>query len=277
MLEGRPTPRQELWIALAGPAVNVAIGLLLAPIAIISSHGHIDFHVLGEKDSFLTDVMVMNLILAGFNLIPAFPMDGGRVVRAALAIRMPEPKATQIAASIGQALAIGFAIWGLLKPDVFLVLIAFFVFVGAGQEASASMTRSFLTGHILKDAMMTAFQTIEHGLTLEDAAQMLLSGAQHDFPVLVGDQVAGILTRNDIARGLATVGPTAYVSEIMNRAPKTASPNLPLEKALELFQQSDSTPILVMDEDKLVGMATSENLSEFIMLQAARVQGKRAA
>lgn len=277
MLQGRPTPRQELWIALAGPAVNIVIAILLAPIVYFSGIRTIDPNVIYGSQSFVARVMFLNVTLALFNLIPAFPMDGGRVLRAALGLRMPEAKATQIAASIGQALAIGFGLWGVLAQNYILVLIAFFVFIGAGQEATASLTRSFLAGHTLKDAMMVSFQTIEHGANLESAARMLLAGSQHDFPVVSGGEVVGILTRSDIARGLASVGPTAYVAEIMNRQIKSAPPEMPLEAALEMFAQNDSAPILVMRDGQLIGMVTSENLSEFIMLEAAKLQGRRAA
>lgn len=275
MLQGRPTPRQELWIALAGPAVNLVIAALLAPV-VIATTGHLpNLAVLADKGTFAGSVMMLNLVLAAFNLVPAFPMDGGRVLRAALALAMPEAKATQIAASIGQGLAIALVIWGLIRPEILLVLIGFFVFIGAGQEANASLTRSFLAGHTLRDAMMTNFRTVEHGMTLEDAAKLLLAGPQHDFPVVIGEEVAGILTRNAIARGLATAGPSAYIAEIMDRSPQTAGPDMPLEEAMELFQRNESAPILVMEETKLVGMITTENLSEFIMLQAARVQSGR--
>jgi CBS domain-containing protein len=188
---------------------------------------------------------------------------------------MPENKATQIAASIGQALAIGFGFWALAEAEVIYMLIAFFVFIGAGQEASASQTRSFLEGHVLQDAMMVSFRTIEHGETLDGAARLLLAGSQHDFPVVSGGEILGILTRGDITRGLASSGPNAYVAEFMNRQPKTAPPSMPLEAALEMISQTDSTPILVIDGGQLVGIVTTENLSEFIMLQAARLQGNR--
>jgi Zn-dependent protease/CBS domain-containing protein len=272
MLQGRPTPRQELWIALAGPAVNIAIAALLLPVVLVNQPGIKLQTLMGS--SFVANVMIANITLALFNLIPAFPMDGGRVLRAALALNMPEEKATQIAASIGQALAIGFGLWGLLNGQVILLLIAFFVFIGAGQEASASMTRSFLAGHLVKDAMMVKYKTIEHGLTMDAAAQMLLAGPQHDFPVVTGDEVVGILTRNDIARGLATVGPTGYVAEIMNREPKTTRADVPLESAMEFFQSNDSAPVLVMGDAGLEGILTSENFSEFIMLEAARTKGR---
>jgi len=274
MLEGHPTARQELWISLAGPAVNLMIAGVLAIVQLAQGHSVSPVSNV-TSETFLTTLMYANLTLCVFNLLPAFPMDGGRVLRAALALRMPDVKATQIAASVGQGLAILIGFAGLFTGQLVLMLIAFFVFVGAGQELSASVTRAFLVGHKVADAMQVRYRTIESGATLEAAAQMLLAGSQHDFPVVNGEEVLGILTRNQIAEGLATEGPTAYVAGYMDRELKTAHPNVPLERILDQMSRDDSTPLLVMDEGRLIGMITQENLGEFIMLQHARAQMPR--
>jgi Zn-dependent protease/CBS domain-containing protein len=277
MLDGRPRARQELWITLAGPAVNVAIAAILAVVLLVTQGQIPGFGASMTGGSFLGALFLANVSLAIFNMVPAFPMDGGRVLRALLALRMPEAKATQIAGTIGQGLAVLLGLAGILLPSPVLVLVAFFVFLGAAQEVSATVTRSFLSGHALHDAMQKRYRTIASGLTLEAAARMLLEGSQHDFPVVVGDEgeVIGILTRTDIARGLATEGPTGYVAAHMRREFKTANPNLPLEMAIDMFSQDDPTPIVVLDEGRMVGMVTQENLSEFIMLEHARQQSPR--
>jgi Zn-dependent protease/CBS domain-containing protein len=275
MLDGRPTPRAELWIALAGPAVNVAIAAILGAVLFFTEGGAPAFSLNHVTSSFLATLFTANVSLVVFNMIPAFPMDGGRVLRSLLAMRMDETKATQIAAAIGQGLAIVLGLVGLLWwQEPILMLVAFFVFLGAGQEASQSVTRSFLAGHAIRDAMQNRFRTIPHGETMETAAQMLLAGSQHDFPVVAGDDLIGVLTRYDIAQGLATAGPTAYVASHMRRDFKTAHPNVPLELAIDMFTKDDATPIMVMDEGALVGMVTQENLSEFIMLEHARQQAR---
>jgi len=273
MLDGRPKPRQEFWIALAGPAVNVALAIVLALCVYVFEGGFSQFAGGLEKATLLDALLIANIGLTLFNLIPAFPMDGGRVLRAALAQAMPEAKATQIAGGIGQGLAILIGLAGLLMQQGFvLLLIAFFVFVGASQEISTTVTRSFLYGHTIADAMQTRFRTILSGDSLDKAAAMLLDGAQHDFPVMNGDEVLGVLTRNSIVRGLSTDGPTAYVAGMMQREYKTAALDSPLEAAIEMFPHADSTPILVFQDEVLVGMLTLENLGEFVMLEHAKSQ-----
>jgi Zn-dependent protease/CBS domain-containing protein len=276
VLNSQPKPRPEVWIAFAGPAVNLAIATILAA-GFIVLHRHLpvlSWRLVGT--SFVEALLAANLSLAIFNLIPAFPMDGGRVLRAALALKLPEARATQIAATIGQGLAIVLGFVGLMMHEQgwLLMLVAFFVFLGAGQEMSASLTRSFLSGHKLADAMQSRFRTIPSGASLETAAEMLLAGAQHDFPVMNGDEVLGLLTREKIAEGLATEGPSGYVAGHMIRDFRTANPFMPLEKAIEFVGHGDSTPILVMDDGKLLGMMTVENLSEFIMLEHAKSRGR---
>jgi len=202
-------------------------------------------------------------------------MDGGRVLRAYLGLRMPETNATYIAGEVGQGLAILFGICGLFLGSPILMLIAFFVFVGAGQEVSLSRTRSFLQGRPLRDAMQTRFRSLEGGDSLEKAAQALLSGSQHDFPVRTGESVIGILTREDIARGLAEEGPTGYVAGHMRREVKTAHPNVPLEMAMDMFSREDLTPIVVIEDDEVLGIVTAENLGEFVMLEHARRAGDK--
>lgn len=275
MLDGRPRAKQELWIALAGPAVNAVIALVCLAIGFIAGGFRtVDFSMAGGN--LLGALLVANITLAAFNMIPAFPMDGGRVLRAILALNMPENKATSVAGGIGQILAVGFGIFGIMAASPIFVLIALFVFFGAAQEVSMSTARSFLTGHPIQDAMQFRYRTIESGQTLEEAARMLLEGSQHDFPVMAGNEVVGILTRADIADGLANDGSDAYVAGHMRRDFKTAHPNIPLEMAIDMFSQGDQTPVLVMDDEQIVGMLTQENLSEFIMLQHARQEGRKS-
>jgi Zn-dependent protease/CBS domain-containing protein len=274
MLDGRPRPRQELWIALAGPAVNLVIALALLPIVVTKRVDIANVAELHTPGAFLSALCAANITLAIFNLIPAFPMDGGRVLRAALALNMPERRATQLAAGFGQFLAICFGFVAVLTGNLIFFIIAAFVFLGAGQEYSMTVTRSFLEGHQVAEAMVVHFATIESGAPLATAAEMLLGGTQHDFPVVVGEEIVGILSRNDIARGLATDGPTGFVAGFMQREFKITSPEAPLEAAYDLFARSDNSPVAVMSDEKLVGLLTQENLSEFIMLAHATSQGR---
>ncbi len=164
-------PRQELWVALAGPAVNVVIALLL--FGWLRATGDWDaIDQLGvTRGSFLERVMIANVFLVGFNLLPAFPMDGGRVLRAALAMRMEYTRATARAAAIGQGMAILFGFLGLLGNPV-LIFIAFFVWIGAAQEASMVQMKSALAGIPVRRAMLTHFRTLTPANTLGDAADL---------------------------------------------------------------------------------------------------------
>jgi Zn-dependent protease/predicted transcriptional regulator len=271
MLQGRrPKPNEEFWIAIAGPAVNLAIVIILAPILLAMEGGLPRLSLMLADKTFLQGLFIGNLVLVIFNMIPAFPMDGGRVLRAVLAMRMPEEQATRIAGSIGQFLAIVIGFVGIMMMNVLLMLIAFFVFLGAGQEMATTVGLSLIAGRRVRDAMQVRFRTIESGQPLEHAAQMLLAGSQQDFPVVAGEEVVGLLTRRDIARGLAIEGPTAYVAGFMDRDVRSLRPDEPLERAMELFNSGDTSPILVYEAGQMVGMVTGENLSEFLMLEHAR-------
>lgn len=268
-LAGRPKAVQEFWIALAGPAVNVLIALILG-ILLVALNGKLPpFRLSLLGYSVLEGLFVANVVLPVFNMIPAFPMDGGRVLRALLAMWLPETQATQIAGGIGQLLAIGFGVFGLITFNVFLMLIAFFVFLGAGQEVSATVGFSLVSGSRVSDAMMTNFRSIPSNATLDDAAKLLLEGSQQDFPVVFEGEVLGVLNRDDLLRGMSGGGFGDYVAGHMRRDYKRLPPEEPLENALELFLQTDRSPILVMEDGRLVGMLTVENLSEYMMLRQA--------
>lgn len=275
MLDGRPKPQQELWIALAGPAVNVVIAILLGIFLVVRHGGPPPIPQDLQHASVLYELMIANITLAVFNMIPAFPMDGGRVLRAGLGLVMSEARSTQIAGGIGQGLAVALGIAGVFMQSLILMLIAFFVFLGASQEIQATVTRSIVAGHLLSDAMQTRFRSITNGESLGNAANLMIHGSQRDFPVMNGDEIIGLLTRAQLAQGLTTDGPTGYVAGWMQREYKRGEPNMPLDQALEMFTQADPSPILVMEGDLMIGMVTMENLSEFIMLEHAKAQNHR--
>lgn len=271
MLLGRPKPLQEFWIALAGPAVNLVIAGVIASVFLILYQQLPTFMWNFQKVSYWEGVYTANLVLLLFNMIPAFPMDGGRVLRSLLAMRIPEDRATQIAGTIGQALAIGFGIFAIFSNHFILLIIAFFVFMGASQETAMTRTFSLISGKKIIDAMITDFKTIEHSATLDVASQMLLEGSQQDFPVVFGDEVLGLLKRENIVMGLSNEGAQSYVSGYMTRDYNKMSPYEPLEKVIEKYAEGDRSPILVFDEsNKLVGMVTIENMGELMMLEEAR-------
>jgi CBS domain-containing protein len=217
---------------------------------------------------FLSNLMWINIILAVFNLLPAFPMDGGRVLRALLAIRMNYVRATNIAANIGQGMAFIFAIAGLFANPL-LVLIAVFIWMGATQEAGMVQMRSGLADVPVSRVMITDFRTITPDEPLSSAVDQLLAAYQQDFPVVSDGRMVGLLTRAALVRGLAQLGPNAAVSQAMEREFASAEPAEPAEKAFVKLQQAHTRAIPVLGEGGLLGILTSEHIGEFLMVRAA--------
>ena len=203
-------PKQELLVALAGPAVNVMLaGILFLVVDLgpgLAPYGE----VVRVGGSFLDQMLWVNVSLAAFNLLPAFPMDGGRVLRALLAMRMEYVRATQVAAGIGQAMAVLFGFVGLFT-NPFLVFIALFVWLGAAAEASTVQMRSALGNIPVRKAMITDFRVLAPQDPLGRAVDHVLAGFQQDFPVVEHGQVAGVLTRADLLSALARRGQEARV------------------------------------------------------------------
>jgi Zn-dependent protease/CBS domain-containing protein len=267
-LERMPdVPVQELWVALAGPAVNVVIALLLFGWLQASGAWEAPDRIGVTTGAFAERVMLANVLLAGFNLLPAFPMDGGRALRALLATRMEYTRATQRAAMIGQGMAILFGFIG-LQGNPMLIFIAFFVWIGAGQEASVVQMKSALAGIPLRRAMLTHFRTLTPTSTLGDAVDFLLTGSQQDFPVVANGRIEGMLTRNDLVKALTRSGRAAPVAGNMRECP-TAAPSEMLETVLGRLQDRECHTIPVLEDGKLIGLVTMDNVGEFLMIQAA--------
>jgi len=261
-------PIQELWVALAGPAVNVVIALLLLGWLVVSNTLAPITGLSMTGGPFLERLLLVNVSLVLFNLIPAFPMDGGRVLRSLLALRLEYTRATQIAATVGQGLALLLGLAGLFS-NPFLVFIAFFVWIGAGQEASMVQMKTALGGIPVSKAMLTDFQVLSPRDTIGRAAELILSGSQTDFPVLEGNEVMGVLTRSDILTALSGQGKDVLVSGIMRREIQTVDANEMLEPAFARLQACDCHTMPVISHGQLVGLLTSDNIGEFLMIQAA--------
>src|SRR6266540_3656065 len=204
-------PKQELVIAVAGPAVNVVIALGLF-VAGGSFNNPFVNPGAPERVGLVSQLLIINVLLVAFNLLPAFPMDGGRVLRALLATRMEYTQATQVAAQVGQGMAFLFGLAGLFY-DPFLLFIALFVWMGASEEAAMVQMRSSLGGIPVQRVMLTDFRKLTADDTLATAVNHILAGWQQDFPVVFGDSVLGILTREDLIRTVAQQGSNAPVRE----------------------------------------------------------------
>lgn len=262
-------PRQELVVALAGPAVNVVIAAALLIWLIVTSTLSPFGSVGVASGPFIERLLIVNVILVLFNMIPAFPMDGGRVVRALLAMRMEYTRATQTAANLGQGLAMLFGLFGLLTGHFMLLFIAFFVWIGAAQEASMVQMKSALGGIPVSRAMLTNFETVSPTDPLQKPVDLLLQGFQQDFPVLWGNELIGVLTRSDLISGLSQRGPNATVQEVMRRDFQIADPHDMLETAFMRLQECQCHTLPVVRGGEVVGLLTSDNLGEFMMVQSA--------
>jgi stage IV sporulation protein FB len=264
-------PSQEIVVALAGPAVNVVIALAL----ILLLNTHFDFAALQRLDNpaldFTMRLASVNIFLVLFNLIPAFPMDGGRVLRALLALRYPRTQATNIAATIGQALAFVFGFVGLVGGNPLLIFIAIFVYLAATAEAQMVGLQDVSRNVGVADAMITRFESLGPQATIGDAANMLLRTTQHEFPVVDGGgKLRGFLTRNAMIAALSKSGAGTPVIEAMTGDVPTVPSSARLEAALQLLQGRSAPAVGVLDRDgKLAGYVTSENVGELLMVKNA--------
>jgi len=261
-------PIEELWVALMGPAVNVVIaGVLFA--YLFATNGLVPLTDLTvTSGSFLARLMAVNVSLVLFNLIPAFPMDGGRVLRALLAMRMDYVRATQIAANIGQGLAFLLGLFGLFN-NPFLLFIAFFVWIGASQEASMVQMRNSISGIPVTHAMQTKFETLSPSDHLDRVVSLILAGSQQDFPVVQDGQFIGVLTRDDFIKALSQQGQNAPVADVIRRNVPSVDSHEMVESALIRLQESGAKTLPVMHRGQFVGLVTSENITEFLMIRSA--------
>jgi Zn-dependent protease len=268
-------PKQELLVALAGPAVNIVLAALLLSVLVAGAKLAALTEVRLVGGDFLSKLMWVNVGLAVFNLLPAFPMDGGRVLRALLATRMDYVRATHIAANVGQAMAFLFGIWGLFASLPMLVFIALFVWIGAAQEASIVQMRSALGGIPVERVMITDFRSLSPQEPLSSAVEHILAGSQQDFPVVEEGRVVGILTRSDLLTGLTKRGQQAEISEVMQKKFETAAPSEMADRVFARLQRCNCHTLPVLRNGELVGIVTMENVGEFLMIQSALDEAKK--
>jgi stage IV sporulation protein FB len=265
-------PGQELLIALAGPAVNVVIAFLLFTVfgARIDAE-RMAAAVEDQKIDLVTRLALVNVMLVVFNMIPAFPMDGGRVLRALLSYRLDRARATRIAASIGQAVAFGLGFLGLFGNPL-LLFIALFVFLAASHESYAVELGEATKNVTMRKATITSFATLDTQASVGQAVEALLATTQREFPITDGaGKLRGVLTRDGMIRALAATGPLTPVLDVMERDVVTINRHAPLSEAVAALQTSGQPLVgIVDDESRVVGIITLENIAEYMMVVAAR-------
>jgi len=270
-------PAQELVVAIAGPLVNVVIAAAL--LFVLAVTGNLDFGEVFDPTRFdaLWALLYTNVMMVVFNLIPAFPLDGGRVLRALLATRLSYERATQIAATVGQALALLMGIWAFSKGPASLALIAIFIYMGAESESSFVQMRQATSGIPVSSAMVTRFETLNSRANLDQAVDALLGSSQHEFPVLDDNGgFAGLLTKHDLLVALRKAGPETPVSDVMLTGLPTLVPHMSLDHAFSKLKEANVTALPVVDNaGQLIGLFTTENVSELIMVQSALAKKSR--
>jgi stage IV sporulation protein FB len=269
-------PWEEFLVAIAGPLVNVAIALALVLVAGAHLSTNDLYAVESPQTSLIDRLAAVNLFLAVFNMIPAFPMDGGRVLRALLAARLGYVRATEIAAFIGQGVAFALGFIGLFTNPM-LIFIAIFVYLAASSEAHVVAIRAMSRGVPVSTAMMTQFATLTPQAHVDEAVQTLLRTSQGEFPVVddAGKPV-GVLGRSDLIRALKERGPDARVAEAMSTVVPTIGQRRCLEEAFRMLQEKSAPAVAVVDATgRLVGLVTSETVGEMMMLQQALPKGSR--
>jgi stage IV sporulation protein FB len=266
-------PSREIAVALAGPAVNLVIALAL----IVLLGARVDPAVMAIEDpriDFLARLAGVNLFLALFNLVPAFPMDGGRVLRALLSLRFDRATATRYAATAGQTLAFAFGFLGLVGGNPLLVFIAIFIYLAATAESADVAMIETTRSLTVRDGMITVFETLGPGATLADAADCLIRTTQQEFPVVdLAGRLEGFLTRNALFKALEQTERAVSVREVMQRGIPLVHSHERLDVALEKMREAQAPAVGVIDAGhRLVAYITPENLGELMMIRRAKMR-----
>lgn len=265
-------PAEELVVALAGPLVNVLIAILLFlvlpkgnPFTDMGQFARVD------RDNFLVVLFSFNVIIPLFNMIPAFPMDGGRVLRALLAFRLDRVKATRIAAKLGQLMAMLFVFAGFMG-NPFLIFIGLFIFLGAEAEYQATAEEASLAGHRVSDVLMKQYISIDQSEHLRTAVDAMLNGQCRIFLVTSGLEIVGSLNRDQIIAALMSKGSDVTVGEVMNSDVCFLHPETSLTEAYSMMKTKGDNLYPVTDDGKLEGVLDLENIMEYVMVQNALLQ-----
>ncbi|CAA0099147.1 Putative zinc metalloprotease Rip3 [BD1-7 clade bacterium] len=266
-------PFEEMLVAVAGPAVNLVIALLLWVWIHLTNTQVSAESLMGIDGSFAFRLMVVNIFLALFNLIPAFPMDGGRILRAALATRMTHAAATAKAATIGQGFAILFGILGVLY-NPFLLLIAIFLWFGATAENQMEQNRDVLEHMTAEQAMLTEFRIVSPDDVLSHAVEHTIAGSQKDFPVGSRHLLTHVLTQNQLVQALHDHDRSTRIHELDLPILTTVDASTPIKNLLDNMQSQHCNMVAVEKNGELAGIVNLENIMELIRFSQA-MQARR--
>lgn len=262
-------PRHELWIAVAGPLVNVVIAMLIFLLSLLYPViPDVEFTGSISANNFLYSLMVLNIVLVLFNAIPAFPMDGGRILRALIAIRFGRARATQIASVLGQIIALGFVVLGFLY-NPFLIFIGLFVFFGAYAENMMVQQVESMRGYFVKDAMMTKLVILSPDDSVKYAIEKLIEGQEEHFVVMQDEEVLGVVSKDKLLAAVKDSGLQAAVGELLQPLAHKIGPDEKLKHVYNLLMKTKSRFIPVIENGKLVGGIDMNNINEFLHLRSS--------
>lgn len=261
-------PTEELVVAFAGPAVNIALALITSLFIHIPEKEALTKLMLSgvNAETFFLYFFIVNIWLAIFNLIPAFPMDGGRVLRALLSLKLKRHLATEIAARIGQLLAIVFVVVGFSYSPV-LIFIGIFIFLGAHGESEMVKTSFLLKNVSAKDFIITKFEELNENETIEKAVELLLNSQSKTFLITSDNKPVGSLSRDEIIKALAENGKSQVIHEVMNRNLTFITGDKPVEELFPVMQANKNGLIIVQENNEFKGIIDWDNLVELIMIR----------
>lgn len=272
-----PNPRRDLRIAAAGPLVNLALGIFCGSFILlflpqqVRLFDHPYVTALNLPRSFVWG----NLLLGGFNLLPAFPLDGGRVLRAWLARNGDSSGATRRATQVAQLIALGMLGVGLYLVNWWLVMVGLLIFLGAQMEDRSALFNKVLESIRMDEIMLTDFATLSPADTLEDALQKSVHSLQDDFPVVRGSDMVGTISRQSIVENLRAGG-NGYVQAAMNRVFQIAQRSESLAAVMRRVGRSGLTLVPIVDGEHLVGIVTLQNLTHSIATLAETRRAKQS-
>jgi Zn-dependent protease/CBS domain-containing protein len=275
--KGNPDWKRDAQIALAGPIVNLLIAVVAGSIiAAVAPEARLWQWPFIQSGNLLRSLVWVNIYLAGFNLLPAYPMDGGRVLRALFSRKTDVVQATRRAVSIGQAFSMMFMLVGLLVPNYWLIMVGVFLMLGGQLERRSVIFHSVLETVQMDDIMLTDFATLSPADTLEDALEKAVHSLQDDFPVVRGSDMVGVVSKQKIVDALRREG-NGYVQSVMSRIFEVASRNETLASAFRKLSSRNLSIIPVVEDQRLVGIVTLQNLMHSMALLAESRKLRRQA
>lgn len=265
--EGTPDPKIELPVALAGPLMSLLIAVLCTGIVYAVDIAVSDRVIAGTLVFFFGYLGLLNFILFVFNLLPAFPMDGGRVLRAWLARTKPLPEATRIAANIGKGFAIIFGIFAIITLSPILIIIAVFIYLGASQESDAIRYKFLLKDVIVGDMMSKPVMSVPLTMPVRDVIDLMFESRHLGFPVVDRGMLVGMITVADVHKLKPLDREAMQVRDIMSMDPVFLPPSAPVEDALRIMSVQNIGYIPVIENGDLTGIVTREDIMKVIELK----------